>query len=115
MATVKSKKSGNFDRNLNSRAMVRQIESNTWASSEILKDASNNIAPIENGDLRQETTTKKQLGSGFFSHFVYWNAPYAKIRYEVNKKNPKTTKWIEKGFAQKSKVLMRKMREGVLK
>lgn len=113
--TVKGTKSANFDRNLNSQAMKQQIGRNTWAASEILKDTANSKAPIDKGDLRQDTTTKKQTGSGFFSHFVTWNVAYAAIRYVKNYKNPSTKRWIAKGFKIKRKVLMERMSKGVLK
>lgn len=115
MIDVTRTKSANFDRNLEYKPMVKRIGQNTWSASEILKDTANSIAPIDQGDLRQDTTTEKQTGSGFFSHLVTWNVPYAAIRYVNNLKNPSSTRWIAKGFKRKRKVLIKKMREGVIK
>lgn len=115
MIDVTRTKSANFDRNLDYRPMVKRIGQNTWAASEILKDTANSIAPIDHGDLRQDTTTERRTGSGFFSHFVTWNVPYAAIRYVKNFKNPSSKRWIAKGFKRKRKVLIKRMAKGVIK
>lgn len=108
---MSSKKSKDFDRNLDSRAMNKQIEKNLYKASEILKDTSNQIAPIDTGQLRSNVETKNRN----FESNVIWEQPYAGKVYEKNKKNPQTTKWIEKGYNKKRNTLERIMREEVVK
>lgn len=108
---MSSKKSKDFDRNLNSPEMERQIKNNLYKASEILKDTSNQIAPIDTGQLRSNVDTNNR---GLESN-VIWQQPYAGKVYEKNKKNPQTTKWIEKGYNKKRNTLERIMREEVVK
>lgn len=109
--SLKSKKSTDFDRNLNSSVMVQQIRHNQYKGSEILKDTANSIAPIDTGQLRNNVITTKSSESVV----VTWEQPYAGKVYKVNKKNPQTTKWIIKGFNRKRQVLLKIMTEGVTK
>lgn len=108
--SIKEKKSTNFNRNLNSKEMKMQIEKNLFKSSEILKQTSNDIAPIDTGQLRSNVSTKN---SGTTSK-VKWEQPYAGKVYVKNNKNPQTTKWIEKGYDKKKKVLDNIMTQGVV-
>lgn len=107
--SLKSSKSKDFDRNLDASAMVAQIRKNQYKGSEILKDASNAIAPFDTGQLRNHVNSRV-LGDDVI---VTWEQDYAGVRYFNNKKNPHTTKWIEKGFMKKRSVLMKVMTEGV--
>jgi hypothetical protein len=108
---MKVKKSSNFDRNMDFNKMEKEIQTNLYASSEILKQASNKIAPLDKGTLRQNVKT---VNSGLKST-VTWEQPYAGERYTNNKKNPQTTRWIEKGASAKKKELDNRMNKGVLK
>lgn len=109
------RKSKNFDRNLDSKKAVDQIEKNLYQASEILKDTSNAIAPIDSGKLRSNVTTQFIIKKIKITSRVVWKQPYAGIRYVKNDKNPQTMKWVEKGYKKKRKVLENKMKEGVLK
>lgn len=109
--SLKSKKSTDFDRNLNSNAMTQQIRHNQYKGSEILKDTANSIAPIDTGKLRNNVSSKN-IGDDIV---VTWEQPYAGKVYKVNKKNPHTTQWIVKGFNKKRQVLLKIMSEGVVK
>ncbi len=108
--SVKKTKSKDFDRNLDSAVMNKQIQKNLYASSEILKDTSNSIAPVQSGQLRSNTKT---INSGMKSE-VTWEQPYAAIRYQKNNKNPQTTHWVQKGYKKKRQVLNNRMTEGVV-
>lgn len=110
--SIKEKKSKNFNRNLNSKEMKKQIEDNVYEASEILKHTANDIAPIDNGDLRDNVSKPIQVGKTSFK--VIWKQPYAGKVYRKNNKNPQTTKWIEKGYNKKKKVLDNTMTRGVL-
>jgi hypothetical protein len=102
-------KSKNFDRNLDSKAMNKQIDKNNYKASEILRDTANYIAPIDSGDLRQNVTKKIV----FQKYQLIYNMPYSGLRYEKNNKNPQTTHWVEKGYKKKKKVLSEIMDKGV--
>lgn len=109
---MSSKKSNDFDRNLDSGIINKQIIKNLYKASEILKDTSNSIAPIDTGQLRSNVdTTIKQKNEVK----VTWEQPYAGKVYEKNNKNPQTTKWIEKGYERKRAVLQKIMKDGVVK
>ena len=113
--SVKIEKSGNFDKNLDSKLSKEQIRKNTFASSEIWKDEANQIAPIDTGSLRQNTTTKNTTKGNKFVSQVTWNAVYAEERYYTNYKNPQTTRWVEKAYDRKKKQIDSVMKRGVIK
>lgn len=115
MSDVKIVKSPNFERNLDSSQMGRQIERNTWKSEELLKQASNAIAPVDKGLLRQNVGTKKTRSSKGYTAETTWHQPYAGVRYTKNKKNPQTRYWIKKGYDRVQSKLQTIMNEGVIK
>lgn len=112
-----SKKSKNFDRNLDGQAVKLQITRNLVKGEQILYQTANNIAPFDplhkakTPHLRQDTSVDYSSDNITRS----WNAVYAEIRYNTNKKNPQTTKWIEKAQIKKKSVLDRIAKEGVIK
>lgn len=107
---MSTKKSKDFDRNLDSVAMAKQIQKNLYKASNILRQTSNAIAPIDTGKLRSNVKT---TNSGNVSTVV-WEQPYAGKVYVKNNKNPQTTKWIKKGYDKKKKVLDNVMTQGVV-
>lgn len=107
---MSTKKSKDFDRNLNSKTMSKQIEKNLFKASSILMQTSNAIAPIDTGMLRNNT---KRTDSGLTST-VIWQQPYAGKVYNVNYKNPQTKFWIRKGYQQKRVVLQKIAMENVV-
>lgn len=109
------KKSKNFDRNLNSSAMLKRISKNTWKGNEVLKQSANSIAPVLSGELRQDVSIIKRFSQGLLTVQVVWNKVYAKVRYFSNKTNPQTTLWIRKGHRRVASRLSKIQRDGVIK
>lgn len=111
---VKITKSRNFDRNLNGRAMNKQIGLNTIAGSKRLKQTSNTIAPIDTGALRRDVTIVNSITATNPSSKVSWNKDYARKVYFVNNKNPQTTQWISKAYSKDKAVLLTTMKGKVI-
>lgn len=107
---MKIKKSKNFNKNLNGSRISKQVLKNTYAASEILKLASNKIAPIASGQLRSNVIPKKKPNG----ENVLWAQPYSGIRYVKNFKNPQTRYWIRKGYSNKKIVIQNRMKKDVI-
>lgn len=111
---IREQKSKNFDRNLNSAPMLKKIRYNTFKASEVLKQKSNSIAPVDTGKLRQNVTQVKSSSSNVFRETVTWQQPYAGVRYTKNKKNPQSKYWVKKGYKAKKNELSKIQRDGVI-
>ena len=97
---IKSKKSKNFDTNLDGQRMVEQIFKNTREVGLVAGTNANAIAPQDSGDLRDEKKFKFVETGGGAKATNIWDSDYAKTRYESNKKNPQTTRWAEKDYSK---------------
>lgn len=60
----------------------------------LIKSTANDIAPIDDGDLRREVEERV----GLLTYEARWSVPYAEIRYNVNNANPETTRWVAKAI-----------------
>lgn len=64
----------------------------------LIKSTANDIAPIDDGDLRKEVEERV----GLLAYNAYWVVPYASVRYETNYANPETTRWVAKAITKLS-------------
>lgn len=110
--TTTSKKSKNFDRNLNSSAMIKQLDKNLEITVNLAGGNANQIAPLDKGNLRR---SKKVVKLGIGTWAVTWDIVYATVRYFKNNLHPQTTKWAEKDAEKNKENYIKKIMDGVIK
>lgn len=102
IVTVKSK---GFNRGLNAVYRVNRINSNLMEVGHKASRAANQIAPLQDGDLRGSMETER----GKLVYVTYWRTDYARFRYFINNKNPQTREWAKKAHLRYKSEFLRKM------
>lgn len=110
--TTTSKKSKNFDRNLNSSAMIKQLDKNLEITVNLAGGNANQIVPLDKGNLRRSKKVVK-LGVGVWA--VTWNLAYAVVRFYKNNLHPQTTRWTERDYEKNGNKYIAEIRNGVIK
>ncbi|RPJ25936.1 MAG: hypothetical protein EHM25_02530 [Nitrosopumilales archaeon] len=113
---IKTSKSANFDRNLDSNACMKSIKNNTFRANSLLKNTMDSkYIPVKTGKLKQNTTTSERVGKTNIEITTSWNQDYAGIRYNSNKTNPSKTKWVQQAYRDKKTQIKKIMSENVVK
>lgn len=93
---VSKKMSKGFEKWLNSKVWKKATTEQLFEVAEEHRKDSNEIAPIDKGNLRRASRTIVR------GRYVIneWYIAYAKVRYKKNYKNPASKRWASKAFKQ---------------
>lgn len=115
---IKTKKSINFDKNLDTARQKRQMEKNLYRVSEDIKATSKKFVPIGKRTTINSLRTKKVSPLNFVHETVNWtNSKWDRYNYKNSsvEKNRNKYQWFNRAFLSKKKKYEKEITQDVYK